>query len=111
MSRFRELKCTTNRYVFNRLYKEWLEDKGKIRCTYCAYHRSENDTRRWYGSCAGHSVIRESKIRNPNWKLVSKNRKQWMNKPLKKEIHNRWLHKYDQERKGHFYEEWYSYKW
>jgi len=78
-------KETTNRYVFNKVYKINLERNGKIRCSYCPYHKGENKTTEWYGGFEGET------IRYPNWKLVSKNRKQWMKKPteIKKENH-RW---------------------
>lgn len=71
------VKSTTNRSEFNRAYKIYLEQIGKIHCSYCPYHRSENDSRKWYGKS------KLSKFRYPNWKLVSKNDKQWMKKPMK----------------------------
>ena len=71
------VKTTTNRGVFNRAYKVYLEQSGKIRCSRCGYHRGENDKRKWYGS------FDEKSIRKPNWKLVSKNPKQWMKKPIR----------------------------
>lgn len=71
---------TTNRGEFNRAYKQHLESKGKIRCCYCGYHHGENDDKNWYG---GFKENNRLKIRYPNWKLVSKNRKQWMKKPTK----------------------------
>lgn len=70
---------TTNRGNFNRAYKQYLESKGKIRCCYCGYHHGENSTVKWYG---GFKENGEIDIRYPNWKLVSKNRKQWMKKPI-----------------------------
>jgi len=72
---------TTNRGEFNRAYKEYLERKGKIHCSYCGYHRGENFTEKWYG---GYKVenIDKIEIRYPNWKLVSKNCKQWMKKSI-----------------------------
>lgn len=73
-------KSTTNRGEFNRAYKEYLESTGKIHCSYCGYHRGENKTSKWYGGYV------DEKIKYPNWKLVSKNRKQWMKKPLKKRV-------------------------
>lgn len=69
---------TTNRSEFNRAYKQYLESKGKIHCSYCKYHRGENDDKNWYGGFKDENKI---DIRYPNWKLVSKNRKQWMKKP------------------------------
>jgi len=74
------LDTTTNRGEFNRAYKHYLEKKGKIHCSYCKYHRGENRTKKCYGGYVrmnGHM-----RINHPNWKLVSKNRKQWMKKPI-----------------------------
>jgi hypothetical protein len=71
---------TTNRGVFNRAYKQYLERKSRIHCSYCGYHKGENYTGNCYG---GYDVGR---ITHPNWKLVSKNPKQWMEKPIKKKI-------------------------
>jgi hypothetical protein len=73
-------KTTTNRGVFNRAYKEYLERKSRIHCSRCGYHKGENYTGNYYGS---YDVGR---ITHPNWKLVSKNSKQWMEKPIKKKI-------------------------
>lgn len=84
------LENTTNRGEFNRVYKKHLENTGKIRCTYCKYHRNENFTGGVYGGWVTeekvdgietegdiHNIV-DSNITHPNWKLVSKNRKQWM---------------------------------
>ena len=68
---------TTNRGEFNRAYKALLEHTGKIRCSYCGYHENENaGKKKWYGG------YDEKNIRHPNWKLITKNRKQWMKKPV-----------------------------
>jgi len=83
------VKNTTNRGEFNRAYKRHLEHQGKIRCSYCGYNRGENNTDKWYGgfvyddmeTCRGKR--KGINTRFPNWKLVSKNRKQWMRKPIK----------------------------
>jgi len=72
---------TTNRGEFNRAYKFYQEQSGKLRCSYCKYHRGENCKNKYYGSFDKFDNI--SNIRHPNWKLVSKNRKQWMGKPRK----------------------------
>ena len=76
MKNIEELKTTTNRKVFNRAYKRDLENKRKIHCSYCKYHRGENRTTKYYGGYVDRNII------YPNWKLVSKNRKQWMKKPI-----------------------------
>lgn len=70
---------TTCRSEFNRAYKRYLEGKGKIRCSFCKYHRGENDDKKWYG---GFKDKNKLKMRYPNWKMVSKNRKQWMKNPM-----------------------------
>lgn len=70
-------KTTTNRTEFNRAYKRYLEHTGKIRCSYCKYNRGENKTTRDYGG------FDKDNLKKPNWKLVSKNRKQWMKKPIR----------------------------
>jgi len=85
------VKTTTNRSEFNRAYKRYLESGiGAIRCSYCPYHRGENRTK-YYGGFIHKSVV------HPNWKIVSKNRKQWMKKPLKKETRNLNRGRYDNE--------------
>jgi hypothetical protein len=75
-------QTSTNRGEFNRAYKHYLEKKGKIHCSYCPYHRHENSCgKKYYGGFVrtnGHI-----KMTYPNWKLVSKNPKQWMEKPIK----------------------------
>lgn len=82
------LDTSTNRGEFNRAYKAYLEKKGKIHCSYCGYHKHENKTTKWYGgfiyddmeTCGGKR--KGTNTTYPNWKLVSKNRKQWMKKPM-----------------------------
>lgn len=90
------LEKTSNRKVFNYAYKEHLERKGKIRCSYCRYNKGENSTQDWYG---GHwnNKKNDYKIKHPSWKLVSKNRKQWMEKPIK----------YNYRKRVSFYGEYY----
>ena len=90
------VETTTNRGEFNRAYKTYLERTGKIHCSYCGYHRNENKTSKWYGgivyddmeTCCGKR--KGTNTRFPNWKLVSKNRKQWMKKPIKMEYDVGW---------------------
>ena len=67
---------TTDRSVYNRLRKERLANCAEIHCSFCGYHRGENATTHYYEIFADGSPGR-----NPNWKLISKNRKQWMKKP------------------------------
>lgn len=74
MKKNQEYKTTSNRYVYNRLRKKKLAD-----CSYCKWHPtfwkfSENDHWKSYSPDG----------RKPNWKLVSKNKKQWMKKPALK---------------------------
>lgn len=78
----RLVKTTTSRYEFNRAYKMHLEHKGEIYCSRCPYHRKENLDHNWYGGILDDSR-NKYKIRYPNWKLVSKNGKQWMKKTIR----------------------------
>jgi hypothetical protein len=71
-------ETTTNRGEFNRAYKFYLEHSGKIRCCYCRYNRGENDRRKCYGGYAD-----DGGVKNPSWKLTSKNPKQWMDKGVR----------------------------
>lgn len=79
------MDITDNRSVYNKMRKRYLEDTGKIHCARCPYHRGENDERKYYGSWLTWRSKGEH-VRYPNWKLVSKNRKQWMKKMIKKEV-------------------------
>lgn len=71
-----ELKTTTNRAVFNKAYKRCLENDGKIHCSYSKYHGGDNSTNKFYVIC----LDEPNNSIYPNWKLVSKNRHQWMDK-------------------------------
>jgi len=73
-------KTTTNRYVYNRNHKRYLECRGELNCSYCFYHSGENYDKKWYGDRISN---KKEDIRYPNWKLVSKNKKQWQKKPIK----------------------------
>ncbi len=77
-SRREEFKTTTNSSVYKKLYKE-----HHAGCSFCRwhpnfYHFSENDV--WESYYLNENKSTSNK---PNWKLVSKNKKQWMKKPLK----------------------------
>lgn len=91
-----EYRITSNNYVYNRLRKHYLANKGEIHCSFCGYHDNENNTTEWYGGYSTFGYGRDEdgnklfskrvefkKIRYPNWKLVSKNGKQWMKKSMK----------------------------
>jgi len=78
------LKTTTNRSVYNKLYKKNLEQRGKIRCSWCGYHAGDNSTKKWYGS-TGFWTNKPERMRYPSWKLVTKNKKQWMPKKIQYE--------------------------
>lgn len=69
-------KTTTNRYEFNRSYKHSLANSRIISCSYCRYHHDENRTDEYYGG------FEDEGIKYPNWKLVSKSKKQWMEKKM-----------------------------
>lgn len=77
---------TANRYVYNRVRKLALSKEGKIRCGFCPYHKNENQKAKGYG---GHQFKHPRQfhfkgLNYPSWKLVSKNRKQWMPNNVKK---------------------------
>lgn len=81
------MDTTGSRYEYNRLRKEYLTNR-EISCNWCGYHSGENYKGKWYGG------YKNSNITYPSWKLVSKNKKQWMKKPLKfKERLSRWNNK------------------
>ena len=97
MRRLKEVvESTANRGEFNRAYKAHLERTGKIHCSYCGYHRNENKTSKWYGgfvyddmeTCCGKR--KGTNTRYPNWKLVSKKPKQWMEKPTRFKYSTGW---------------------
>lgn len=81
-----EKEITTNRSVFNKCYKKYLEKTGKIRCSFCKYHKSENHTDNHYGGW-------EDNLKFPSWKLCTKNKKQWEKKKLKFSTSNKWYYK------------------
>jgi len=64
MRTFQELRETNNSFVYNRQRKQTLENTGKIRCTYCPYHRNQDNFDGYEG-------------KNPSWKLMSKSKHQW----------------------------------
>lgn len=74
------VETTTNRGEFNRAYKEYLAHKRNgIGCSFCKYHKGENNTSKWYGgNIYGKFNKNRNNVRYPNWKLISKNKKQWM---------------------------------
>jgi hypothetical protein len=113
MKKREEYKKTTNRYVYNRRRKEQLAG-----CSYCGWHRGENDRRKCYqhwttdkydyekvilsdkynpDSYDGYGVTWEWKKtfnrtivyhKFPNWKLVSKNKKQWEHKNKLRKVYS-----------------------
>lgn len=74
MKKIEDYNWTINRSVYNKLRKHYLKIGGDIRCSYCKYHKVENYNGDWYGG------YKKDNIKYPNWKMVSKNRKQWMKK-------------------------------
>lgn len=70
---------TTNRYEYNRVRKRYFEGQREIDCSWCRYHLGDNLDHKLYGDYGNH---RDDRLRIPNWKLVSKNKKQWMKKPI-----------------------------
>ncbi len=97
VSKKEELYWTTNKYVYNRIYKRYLDSTRKIHCARCRYHKGENQEGKWYGGLERYknSIYRYAdgtpgetyiEIRYPSWKLVSKNKKQWLPKPKSYQI-------------------------
>lgn len=82
---------TTNRYEYNRARKHYLDHTGQIHCTWCRYHLGDNLDHKLYGDYGSH---RDGRLRIPNWKLVSKNKKQWMGKPVKYKTKRNWSWEY-----------------
>jgi len=74
------MKTTTNRGEYRRARKTYLETKGEINCGYCKPNRGCNARYKGKKKYGGFSY---EKLKYPSWKDVSKNRKQWMKKPLK----------------------------
>jgi len=74
------MKTTTNRGEYRRARKAYLETKGEINCGYCKPNRGCNARYKRKKKFGGFS---DENLRYPSWKDVSKNRKQWMKKPLK----------------------------
>lgn len=72
------IKSTENRGAYNKARKVYLERKGEIHCSLCPYHGNENRDCNYYGG-----YVNDGGVKFPNWKLISKNKKQWMNKKLK----------------------------
>lgn len=75
MKKKKVLETTDNRSVYNHTLRKYLYNYGV--CDYCSPHGGCN-RRNHYGG------FTHKKLKYPSWKLVSKNRKQWMDKPLKK---------------------------
>lgn len=78
-----ELKTTTNRSLFNKLYKE-----AYASCSYCPWHPCKfgkhNDNDNWKGyDISSDFYYSTKKTSYPSWKLTSKNTKQWMPKNIK----------------------------
>lgn len=69
MKKIEIYKTTTNRSVYNKIRKDY-----EAYCPRCRWHRGCNNKLNLYGG------IEEKRVRYPNWKLVSKNKKQWMPK-------------------------------
>ena len=72
----RLMDSTMSSSVYNKARKTYLEQSGKIDCSWCRYHNNENYRGKHYGSTYWTYEKPES-IRMPSWKLSCKNRKQW----------------------------------
>ena len=78
MKKSNEFETTTNRSLHTKLYRRNLEHTAKMRCSFCGPNKGCNQRAKTksYGGF-------DEDITIPNWKLVSKNPKQWMKKPIK----------------------------
>lgn len=77
----KEYENSTNRTVYNRLRKKYLAEKAEIRCSYCGWNSNENSSDKWYGTRNSWNEKEPEYKRYPSWKLATKNRKQWQEKP------------------------------
>ena len=90
------MKVTSDRSEYNKVRKIFLERTGEIKCSRCPYHRCENETNKFYGGYKKLAFGKKSKgkgmwkdkveydeFRYPNWKLLTKNKRQWMKKQFK----------------------------
>ena len=93
-----ELRTTTNNYVFNRVRIPYDSQCGYCGCGHsCAstqekYYHVCKKYKNKYSKEFGYYIKTDNYEivgRFPNWKLVSKNKKQWMNKKLKKKFYNK----------------------
>ena len=75
MKKKKVLKSTDNSTVYTHTLRNYLYNYGT--CDRCKPHSGCN-RRNHYGGFA------HKKLKYPSWKLVSKNPKQWMDKPIKK---------------------------
>ena len=98
LNAYNEYRTTTNSSVFKKLHKELYAS-----CSLDRWHNSwDNDTWEYYGFQIRDSYDYKGRLtkagegRYPNWKLVSKNKKQWMKKPIKLIVDfSNWAQEYD----------------
>jgi len=76
---------TTNRGEFNKAYKNYLANTGKIKCSHCGFHKGENKKDKEYFSIQS-EIVGNKELNHPSWKLISKNEKQWMEKNINYKI-------------------------
>lgn len=97
MKKSNEYNTTTNRSVYNKLYK-----RRHASCDYCKWHGPHSENDQWDSYSVSKTVKGRETKRYPNWKLVSKNSKQWMEKPLKYKEYTK---------RPHFWEYYYDIIW
>jgi len=74
--KFEIYRTTNNRSTYNKIKKN-----QECSCPICRWHEGCNNRNEHYGGYEG------KPLRYPNWKLISKNKKQWMKKTnLKKDL-------------------------
>jgi len=88
MRKNQEYKETTNSSVFKKLHKI-----NNASCSCCSWHGPNSENDRWTSYFFFQEDVKGRWFKNkkkgegryPNWKLVSKNKKQWMKKKLRLE--------------------------
>lgn len=77
----KEYENGTDRSSYNKLRKKFLSEQCDIRCSYCGWNSGENSSDKWYGSSKTLDENPPENMKFPSWKLATKNRKQWQEKP------------------------------
>ena len=90
------MDTTSNPSVYKKARRQIV-----LGCAHCRAHRGCNN-HVWYGLVKSAKIEEEfnlKKIKHPSWKIISKNKKQWMNKPSSFRI----IEKYSEKGNYKFY--------